>query len=102
MSGGESDLSTLLRDLSPSLGQESYVYCRSSGGDGPFGPSGPFGRELSQELAPSTPSIRELDPFVTVREEEGLTMVLRQEDAYRAGTQFNKIFRFQSTAGGGH
>ena len=97
MSGGETDLNTLLRDLTPSLGQETYVYCRSSGGDGPFGPSGPFGRELSQELTPSTPSIRELDPFVTVREEEGLTMVLRQEDAYRAGRQFNRNFIFQSS-----
>ena len=96
MSGGESDLNTLLRDLRPSLGQESYVYCCSSDGNGPFGPSGPFGRELSQELTPSTPSIRELEPFVTVREEEGLTLVLRQEDAYRAGTQFNRVFRLQS------
>ena len=59
MSSGESDLNKLLRDLRPSLGEESYVYCCSSDGHGPFGPSGPFGRELSQELSPSTPSIRQ-------------------------------------------
>ena len=67
MSNGESDLDKLLQSLRPSLGEEKYVYC-------------------SSDDDPSTSSLRELDPLVTVREAEGLTLVLREEEARRAGT----------------
>ena len=67
MSNGESDVDKLLRSLRPSLGEEKYVYC-------------------SSDDDPSTSSLRELDPLVTVREAEGLTLVLREEEARRAGT----------------
>ena len=67
MSDGESDLDKLLRSLRPSLGEEKYVYCCTS----------------------EPTNFKELEPLVTVREAEGLTMVLLEEEAHRAGTKFS-------------
>jgi uncharacterized protein len=60
---GERDLDRLLRGMAPRRAPGTYVFATVPGDDVPAG----------------------LTPFATVREDEGLTLVLRREDADAAG-----------------
>ena len=62
---GEDNLSTLLRTLRPVVAADTFVYCTAAAAD--------------------AASLPDLDPLVTVKEDEGLTMVLREPEARRAG-----------------
>ena len=64
---GERDVGLLLRSLDPELHDGSYVFTLAPGGAVPGG----------------------VDPIATVREEEGLTLVLSQEQADRAGLAYD-------------
>ena len=70
---GERDLTTLLSNLQPVLTSGVYVFC-SMDHDG-------------------TP-MPDVQPLATVYEPEGLTMVLRVEDAQRLGLTFHGRFRY--------
>lgn len=63
MSGPIGDLATLLRQLEPALHEGVYVYAQL-----------PAGADASQ-----------FDTVATVREREGLTVILREDEAARAG-----------------
>jgi hypothetical protein len=64
---GETDLATLLRSMRPVLDAGRYVYA-------------------------SVPTMPEdVSPVVTVREEEGLTLVLERDDADRAGVPYEYV-----------
>jgi hypothetical protein len=63
MSGPIGDLATLLRSLEPELHDGVYVYVQL-----------PAGADVSQ-----------FDAVATVREREGLTVILREDEATRAG-----------------
>lgn len=67
-----SDLDELLAGLSPRLEADVYTFC-----------SVPAGTALPVEL----------EPFATVRESEGLTLVLSLEQARRAGLPISNRFR---------
>lgn len=60
------DLDTLLRHMAPHLHSPTYVYCCVA--DGPIPPG--------------------LDPVCTVREDEGLTLILEKDQAERTGLPF--------------
>jgi hypothetical protein len=64
---GERDVGLLLRSLDPELHDGTYVFALAPGGAVPAG----------------------VDPIATVREEEGLTLVLSQEQADRAGLVYD-------------
>ncbi len=63
---GERDLSVLLASLDPELHPGRYVFALSPNGEVP----------------------RDVELIAWVREDEGLTLVLSQEDATRAGLQY--------------
>ena len=63
---GEDNLNTLLQTLRPVMADDTFVYCTAP-------------------AAADAASLRELDPLVTVKEDEGLTLVLREAEARRAG-----------------
>lgn len=65
---GDTDLDSLLRHLSPRLNDGRYVYTRVTSGV----PAG-------------------ADPIVTVREAEGLTLVIPQEQADELGLEYNYV-----------
>lgn len=65
---GEVDLATLLRDMSPRLHDGTYVYAIVPG-EAPAG----------------------VRPVVTVQEDEGLTLVLSQQDADRLGLTYDFV-----------
>jgi uncharacterized protein len=65
---GETDLTTLLRDLSPRLNDGAYVYA-SVAGEAPAG----------------------VRPIVTVREDEGLTLIVTQQEADAAGLAYDFV-----------
>lgn len=67
-STGDADLSRLLRDLSPRLNDGCYVYTQVVG-------SAPVGA----------------DPIVTIREDEGLTLVLTQQRADELGLPYTYV-----------
>ncbi len=69
------DLRKLLTSLEPSLDAEEYGFC-------------------SVPAAIEPPA--DLDPFATVREPEGLTLVVSAESARRAGLAFEGPFRLIS------
>jgi hypothetical protein len=64
---GERDVGLLLSSLDPELHDGSYVFALAPGGVVPAG----------------------VDPIATVGEEEGLTLVLSQEQADRAGLAYD-------------
>ncbi|MER5733592.1 ACT domain-containing protein [Streptomyces sp. NPDC002138] len=66
---GESDLRKLLSGMRPELNEGRYVFCTVPG------PSAPAGTT----------------PVATVLESEGLTLVLRQEDADAAGLAYEYV-----------
>ncbi|MBW5487181.1 ACT domain-containing protein [Streptomyces bambusae] len=66
---GERDLTTLLSGMRPELNDGRFVFCTLPGTDVPEG----------------------LDPVATVREPEGLTLVLPQEAADRAGLGYDHV-----------
>jgi uncharacterized protein len=63
---GERDLATLLSTMEPELHPGTYVFA----------------------VAPDSRLLAEVEPVATVREAEGLTVVLRREDADRAGLAY--------------
>ena len=65
---GERDLETLLRGLAPQLREGAWVFTRVDGGV----PAG-------------------VSPVVTVREDEGLTLVLSQPEADRLGLPYDFV-----------
>lgn len=69
---GETDLRQLLAELRPHLHEDEYVVCAIPG------------RKV-EDLA-------DLEPFATVREEEGLTLVLRRERAEEARLDYEGVF----------
>ena len=70
---GEMDLETILNTLSPVLLGPTYVYC---------------------SLAQSTyGALAELEPLASVREPEGLTLIVKAEDAERAQLECLGMFR---------
>ncbi|MFG2990395.1 ACT domain-containing protein [Streptomyces sp. NPDC048257] len=64
---GESDLRTLLSGMRPELNEGRYVFCTVEGDTVPAGTT----------------------PVATVREPEGLTLVLRREEADAAGLAYD-------------
>ena len=60
---GERDLTVLQRDIAPELHEETFVYCTFADFEVPSG----------------------LQPICTFREREGLTAVVRRDDALRRG-----------------
>ncbi|MEV7524326.1 ACT domain-containing protein [Streptomyces sp. NPDC091371] len=66
---GESDLRTLLSGMRPELNDGVYVFCTVPGTTGTTVPAG-------------------TTPVATIREREGLTLVLRQEEADAAGLAY--------------
>lgn len=67
---GERDLKKLLTHLRPDLRQGPYVFVTVSGGVAPAG----------------------VTPVVTVREEEGLTLVVPRAEADAAGLDYHAVF----------
>ena len=67
------ELTTLLENLSPVLLDRAYVFCSM--------PGARYG-----EYA-------DLDPLVSVLEDEGLTLLLEQEQADKAGLEYDGCFR---------
>ncbi|WED24123.1 ACT domain-containing protein [Vibrio sp. JC009] len=65
------DLDILLKSMSPELIEGNYVFCTVNGA-------------LSDYLA--------LEPIATFREKEGLTLVLKEENAAAAKLDFNALF----------
>jgi hypothetical protein len=61
--GGETDLKALIGSMRPRLGEETYVFATLAGNDVPAG----------------------LSPLMTFREREGMTLILRRDEAQRAG-----------------
>ncbi len=68
---GERDLKKLLGTLSPELLPERYVFCSVK----------------------DASVLADLKPFAVVREEEGITIVLTEDDAGTAGLSFDSVFR---------
>ena len=71
---GETDLITLLNNLSPSLDQQDYVFCTVAEG-------------LYGDLA-------ELSPLAAFVEAEGLTLVLPKSTADSAGMAYQGSFKY--------
>ena len=70
---GETNLDTLLRQLKPLVRPEVFVFCTV--------PHAEYG-----DFAPTS-------PFACIQEEEGLTLVLVQEQADKTGLPYNGVFR---------
>jgi uncharacterized protein len=70
---GEGDLSKLLKTLAPLMRPELYVFCSVKDGQDDIH--------------------RAARPFATVAEEEGLTLVLAQEQADQRGLFYRGVFR---------
>jgi len=70
---GETDLTTLLSNLSPSLGPHDYVFCTIA--DASYG------------------DFAEHQPLASFMETEGLTLVLLKSSADAAGLTYNGSFR---------
>lgn len=70
---GETNLDTLLRQLKPLVRPEVFVFCTV--------PHAEYG-----DLAST-------NPFASIREEEGLTLVLVQEQADKIEMPYNGVFR---------
>jgi hypothetical protein len=66
---GETSLNTLLRSMSPQLNAGEYVFCTLRDGQLPNG----------------------LEIVASVREQEGLTVILDRSDAERAGFSFDYV-----------
>ena len=79
MNNGENDLDKLLRTLRPVLAEDKYVYCHEASSQDEVH------EDEAEWHALRAAELKELDPFVSVKEAEGLTMVLREEEARRAG-----------------
>lgn len=73
---GVSDLSTLLRKMAPTLRDERYAFVA-------------VGSDYSVDW-------QQLEPFATVREDEGLTVVLPVANAIEAGLPHPDVFRMIS------
>ena len=71
--GGETDLTTLLASLRPTLGEPEYVFCTLTGA--------PYG------------AYAELQPFAAIQEEEGLTLVLEKRHAEASSLDYEGTFR---------
>ncbi|WP_076858196.1 ACT domain-containing protein [Bradyrhizobium mercantei] len=69
---GESNLAKLLRDMNPVLGEGVFVFCTLAADEG-------------------IPA--DITPQLTFREPEGLTVVLRREEAERAGFRYQFVCR---------
>lgn len=69
---GKTNLSEILDSLTPQLVPEHYVFCSVTGKYGDY---------------------KDLDPLATVMEKEGLTLVLPQSQADRAGIGYESVFR---------
>jgi hypothetical protein len=72
MAAGERDLAVLLATLDPELYPGSYVFASAPDGGVPPG----------------------VDPVATMREAEGLTLVLAREDADRAGLAYDQAMQW--------
>jgi hypothetical protein len=70
---GELDLDRILQNLSPVLLEESYAFCTL--------PDHQYG------------DLAELSPLAAVQEPEGLTLVLKAQDAQRENLIFHGLFR---------
>ena len=64
---GERDLNALLRDMKPEMQQGSFVFCT---------------------IPPDEPIPATVNPLLTFREHEGTTLVIRREEAERAGLRY--------------
>ena len=70
---GETHLNTLLRQLAPRLHPETFVFCTV--------PEATYG------------ALMHTQPFASIRELEGLTLILRQDKADEATLSYNGTFR---------
>ena len=70
---GEKDLLKLLENLSPSMSEDEYIFCT-------FQDS-------------TCDNFTDLEPFASVKEKEGMSLVLERKMAERAGIKFESIFR---------
>ncbi len=70
---GIKDLDILLKNMEPSLGKEKYIFCSVD-------------REFDNEII-------SLKPHCVIREEEGLTLILKKEDADAARLAYEGIYR---------
>ncbi len=70
---GETDLEKLLALLQPRLLEGYYVFCPADDN--------------------TMPSLDSLQPLATYREDEGLSLLLLQQDADRAGLPYDSVFR---------
>ena len=70
---GQEDLQYLLEHLQPVLSSERVVFCTS--------PHGTYDEFLL------------MNPIATIREEEGMTLLLREEVAQKSGLHYDGIFR---------
>jgi uncharacterized protein len=69
---GETDLALLLRSMQPVLRQHDYVFCRAA-------------LDMNNPLS--------LNPVGLFYEDEGLTLILRREDADRVALSYSTTFR---------
>ena len=69
---GEKNLSTLLRVLNPELDPDDYVFC-----------SIPFGSE----------HVAQIDAWAIIHENEGLSLILKRDEADRHRLQYEMAFR---------
>ncbi len=70
---GEKSLKTILADLRPRLREETFVFCTL--------PEKTYG------------ALSDAEPFASVAEDEGLTVIVTQHHAYRAGLSYDGTFR---------
>lgn len=63
----ERDLDALLRDMKPELRPDIFVFCT---------------------IPPSEPIPSALDPLLTFREQEGITLVIQRDEAEAAGLRY--------------
>lgn len=63
----ERDLDALLRDMKPELRPDIFVFCT---------------------IPPSEPIPAALDPLLTFREQEGITLVIQRDEAEEAGLRY--------------
>jgi uncharacterized protein len=69
---GETDLTLLLKSMNPTLQDGEYVFC-----------------SVNQQVVDWSDSV----PLCIFREEEGVTLILRREDADRRQLPYGSIFR---------
>ena len=73
---GETDLTLLLRTMSPVVRESEYVFC------------------VVPQASPATATtLHAFNPLCTFREEEGLTLVLTRAQADAAGMRYDAVFR---------